>query len=207
MKRVAVLIDGAFLSNVFHGKTNNHLYAENVLKLAKKVISNQEELFRIYYYDAPPFDRELINPISKTKEDYSKTPPYRAITMFHKKLAEEKFVALRKGYIRFSGWKITDDAIGKIERGGVAKALQGTDIQPVFKQKAVDMKIGLDIAWLATKRIVDKVILVTADNDFIPAMKFARKEGLHVAIAKIKNLNSAMKQHSDEIIDVDISKI
>jgi len=32
------------------------------------------------------------------------------------------------------------------------------------------MKIGLDAAWLASKRIVDRIILVTADSDFIPAM-------------------------------------
>ena len=33
------------------------------------------------------------------------------------------------------------------------------------------MKMGLDIAWLASKRIADRIILVTADSDFVPAMK------------------------------------
>ncbi|MDT5157346.1 MAG: hypothetical protein QOH51_1703 [Acidobacteriota bacterium] len=44
------------------------------------------------------------------------------------------------------------------------------------------MKIGLDVAWLASKSIVEKIILVMADSDLIPAMKFARREGVQVVL-------------------------
>ena len=80
-------------------------------------------------------------------------------------------------------------------------------MKPDFVQKAVDMKIGLDIAWISTKKIVDEIILVTADNDFVPAMKFARKEGLHVAIVNIQDLTSEMRQHVDKVIDLDICAV
>jgi len=206
MKKVAVLIDGGFLSKIFKKKRKEHIKANNILALAEKIIKENEEIFRIYYYDAPPFDKILKNPIDDSKFDYSQTPLCKAINCFHIDLAEKKFIALRKGKLSFSGWKLTENAIKKI-REGKATGIKAPDITPDFKQKAVDMKIGLDIAWFATKRIVDKIVLVTADNDFIPAMKFARKEGIHIAIAKIERLNSEMLQHSDEIIEIDITLI
>lgn len=52
--------------------------------------------------------------------------------------------------------------------------------------KRVDMKIGLDVAWLASKGIVDRIILVTADTDFVPAMKFARREGVQVLLVPMR---------------------
>jgi uncharacterized LabA/DUF88 family protein len=36
-------------------------------------------------------------------------------------------------------------------------------------QKGVDIKFGLDIASLAYKRLVERVVLITGDSDFIPA--------------------------------------
>ncbi len=38
-------------------------------------------------------------------------------------------------------------------------------------QKGVDMKIGLDIASLAYKKLVSKIILIAGDSDFVPASK------------------------------------
>lgn len=81
------------------------------------------------------------------------------------------------------------------------------DFEPDFTQKEVDIKIGLDVAWLSSKRIVDKIILVTGDTDFIPAMKFARKEGVQVVMISIMNnnmkdsdyLKSELKEHTDEV--------
>ena len=50
-------------------------------------------------------------------------------------------------------------------------------------QKGVDIRIGLDIAWISLKRVVDVIVLVTGDSDFVPVMKFARKEGLKVILS------------------------
>ena len=46
------------------------------------------------------------------------------------------------------------------------------------KQKGVDMKIGIDIASLAYKKQVDKIVLISGDSDFVPAAKLARREGV-----------------------------
>jgi len=204
MKKVAILIDGGFLSKIFHVKTKKNITADDVIKIASKAIDkDKEEIFRIYYYDAPPFEYKLINPINNYENDYSKSPLFTAISNFQRTLAEKDFVALRLGKLSCHDWKLSKGAIDKIKTG---KQLTAFDIVPDFKQKAVDMRVGLDIAWLATRNIVDTVILIAADNDFIPAMKFARKEGIHVAIAKIEQLNSEMRQHSDRVIEVDITQ-
>lgn len=47
-----------------------------------------------------------------------------------------------------------------------------------MQQKGVDMKIGIDIASLAYKHLVDQIILISGDSDFTPAAKLARQEGI-----------------------------
>lgn len=207
MKKVAILVDGGYLSKVFKKRTGRDMTPDDVIRIADKTIDKRkEELFRIYYYDAPPYQEKLINPLDGSHKEYLGSEFYESATNFHRNLAEKNYVALRLGKLYFSGWKLSDYALNRVSHGRGRKNIIASDIVPDFKQKAVDMKIGLDIAWLATKKIVDMVMLITADNDFIPAMKYARKEGIHVAIAKIERLNSEMLQHSDIIIDIDIGQ-
>ena len=47
------------------------------------------------------------------------------------------------------------------------------------------MRIGLDIAALALKRLVETIVLVTGDADMVPAMRFARREGLRVGVCTL----------------------
>ncbi|MFM6755247.1 MAG: NYN domain-containing protein, partial [Dolichospermum sp.] len=82
------------------------------------------------------------------------------------------------------------------------RAILDTDIQADLQQKGVDIKIeiGLDVASLTLKHTVERLILVTGDSDFIPAMKFARREGVQVVIISMGNSNiySDFKEHSNE---------
>lgn len=43
--------------------------------------------------------------------------------------------------------------------------------------------------------------MVSADSDFVPAMKFARKEGIQVVLIKVglQGLKSSLLEHSDLI--------
>jgi len=218
MKNVAFLIDGGYLSKVIFKKTGKHIIPSEFVPTLKSVLKDGEELYRVYYYDAPPYEGILTNPVDDSEMNYGETKAYQAITNFQRELAEQDYVALRKGQLKFKGWKLTREMINKIKagiklseseieeaRGGrKLKLLQSADFAPVFKQKGVDMKIGLDIAWLSTASIVYKIVLLTADNDFVPAMKFARREGVHVAVTVIEDLSSEMKQHADEIIPLSI---
>nr|WP_267891013.1 NYN domain-containing protein [Helicobacter felis] len=50
----------------------------------------------------------------------------------------------------------------------------------------MDMKIGLDIASLAIKKQVEKIVLITNDSDFVLAIKFAKREGVIVQLDPLR---------------------
>jgi len=52
------------------------------------------------------------------------------------------------------------------------------DFVPDLRQKGVDMRLGLDIASLAYKQLVNQIVLLAGDADFVPAAKLARREGI-----------------------------
>jgi len=71
----------------------------------------------------------------------------------------------------------------------------------VSQQKGVGMKIGLDLAWIALKRIVDAIVLIAGDADFVPALKFARKEGLRVYLETLgHSVRRELKAHADVVL-------
>jgi uncharacterized LabA/DUF88 family protein len=112
-------------------------------------------------------------------------------------LAKIERFAVRRGTLGFRGWKPKNIPIA----GGVG--LTDNDFAPIFEQKGVDMRIGLDIATFSHTRAVDRVILVSGDQDMIPAMKEARKAGLEVALIQMahptKDLHDALHAHSDMV--------
>jgi uncharacterized LabA/DUF88 family protein len=83
------------------------------------------------------------------------------------------------------------------------RPLSPDDLSISLTQKKVDIKIGLDIAWLASKRIVEKIVLVTGDSDLVPAMKFARREGVMVYLLHFGHtVKEELKEHCDGIVNV-----
>ena len=66
------------------------------------------------------------------------------------------------------------------------------------KQKGVDMKIGLDIATLTHKKLVDRIVLIAGDSDFVPASKPARREGLHFVLDAMNHpIREDLQEHID----------
>ena len=65
-----------------------------------------------------------------------------------------------------------------------------------------DMRIGLDIASLALKRLVFTVVIVTGDSDLVPAMRFARREGLRVLLDTLgsRSVRPELKIHADLVL-------
>ncbi|MEJ1967108.1 MAG: NYN domain-containing protein [Rhizomicrobium sp.] len=64
------------------------------------------------------------------------------------------------------------------------------DFVPNIQQKGVDLRIGLDIARLALREMVNIIVVVTGDSDLVPAFKFARREG-HGSISTIWDMACA----------------
>lgn len=61
------------------------------------------------------------------------------------------------------------------------------------------MRIGIDVATLAYKKLVDRILLISGDTDMVPAIKLARREGLQVVLAEVpgRRLNAELIEDSD----------
>lgn len=128
--------------------------------------------------------------------NYSNIQTKIQISVFEN-LKKKPYVAFRYGELSYDGWKLrnNDKFREKMARG---ENISGKDLQIKVTQKGVDLKIGLDIAWIAMKNIVDKILIITGDSDLIPAMKFARKEGLTVCLETLgEGVKRGMIEHSD----------
>lgn len=204
MKKVAVLLDGGFvLYRLYHLLGRVRPTADDVWGFADSCVARAlgEELFRIYFYDCPPFERVLTNPISRKQVDFAVTPTSHHRRALHEQLALMDFVAFRAGELAYNGWAIGPRATDDLIR--TSRSVADFDLKPDFEQKRVDMKIGLDVAWLATRRIVDRIVLVTGDSDFIPALKFARREGVQVVLVTMGHgVRKELKEHADELRSV-----
>lgn len=76
--------------------------------------------------------------------------------------------------------------------------LEDRDFTLSLDQKGVDMEIGLDIASLAYKKQVDQIILISGDSDFVPAAKFAWREGIDFILDPMwADIEPDLFEHSD----------
>jgi len=194
--KVNVLIDGGFFYQKFfeiHKKYPSHKdvisEVNNAISLVKTKTNGETNdiLLRIYYYDCRPFGEKVKNPNGSGYIDFSGSKTFKTKTIFLKNLCKEEKMALRIGELSFDGWK-TD-------------LHNHSKLKPDFKQKGVDMKVGLDMAWMATKKIVDKIVLIAGDSDFISPIKFVRKEGIQVYLYTMKHyVKESLIEHCDFIL-------
>lgn len=200
--KVAILIDGAFLRarhrQIHNGRYPSVDYVESLCldRIMNSPLLKGDYLFRVYYYDCRPFAGTLHNPISGESTDYTAAPT------FLDNLAHRNFFQVRAGELKFSGWRLSDDSLRRIIDEG--RIIKSDDLQPTFQQKQVDINIGLDIAWLSQQGIVDKIVLITSDSDFIPAMDFARQSGAQVYLVHLDvPLKESLLENADAVIRID----
>lgn len=205
--KAAVLIDGGFFHYVAKGMIGVLPQNAHIHQFAHECAKNCTEVFRIFYYNSYPYAKSIINPISRAESNTTGQNKkfIRERTQQFDELAQSALIAFRKGALRFNGWKIKERISEKMIKGQRHLPLNDTDIQMDFQQKSVDIKIGLDVAWLSSRRLVDKMILVTGDTDFVPALKHARREGVQVSVVEFttRQIAPALKEHSDECLLMD----
>ena len=199
MKKVAVLLDLGFVLHALYRPLGKRTAsASEIHEFASKCVGENEELFRIYCYHCPPFDGTERHPMTREPIHFKSTPVYTSMSRLISELECKDGVAFRKGEISFNGWLIKKFAAQKMAKN--SRAPVADDFQPDLTQKRVDIMIGLDVAWLSSKSIVDRLVLVTGDSDFIPAMKFARREGVQVVLVHMDQpIKRAMRVHADEV--------
>ena len=199
--KTAILVDAGWMEPILSKLLKvHHATADQIYRNAKSVLDPDEELYRLFYYDANPFDGEQENPISRAKIDFSASSSYEGRKKFFRELNAMPQVALRLGNLKFRGWKFVDKFQKKLLDGSAdASSMTDKDIRPNFTQKGVDMRIGIDIASLVFKKIVSRIILFCGDTDMIPAMKLARVEGVQIVVVQVgkKPLSSELIADSD----------
>lgn len=188
--KTVLLVDGGYLRASAAAASKIYDVAL-VAAFAHSCIIADEYLFRILYYDAPPFEGSRQKPVS------GEWKRFRATDTLLDDLEKLERFACRRGSLGFRGWKPRNTPL---QPGG---PLTDADFKPIFEQKGVDMRVGLDIAAFSEKRTVDRIILVSGDQDMIPAMKHARKAGLEVGLVQLPHptlaLHDGLVAHSDFI--------
>jgi uncharacterized LabA/DUF88 family protein len=183
MKRVAVLMDGGFVGKAIGAHADPQFQAQRVVRLAEACLDADEEIFRIYYYDCAPYAGKRKD-LGGVVVDFQAKRQFQYQTDLLQAIGGKPFTAVRLGEVRFRGWRPRKHITGRLRRQG-SITLSPRDFEPNFQQKGVDMRVGLDVATLSIGKLVDRIILVAADSDFIAAMKLARREGMQIALAKL----------------------
>lgn len=203
--RIAVLVDGAFflyrfphvyrqvdggdpkvVARTLHRMACAHLYRTR--KNGERL--KQGDLYRVFFYDCPPLEKRVHRPISKRSLNFSKEPSTIFRNALHTELRGLRKVALRLGRLdeKNARWQLKDAALKALIRGDRNfEDLIDEDFIYYARQKVVDTKIGVDIALLAEKRLVDRIVLIAGDSDFVPAAKHARREGVDVVLDPMWN--------------------
>ncbi|GAA7291122.1 NYN domain-containing protein [Helicobacter pylori] len=214
-KKVAILVDGDFFIRCYKShlkKQSVDKYEDlNLERLARAIHThclkhinkeNDEELYRIFFYDCKPLDKKVHYPHTQRALDLSKSSTYKERTALHKHLISKPCLALRLGYLDANNarWVIRDQEKEKKLFKGEIYITDFTNDDFIYhaKQKGVDMKIGLDIATLALKKLVQKIVLISGDSDFVPAAKLARVEGI---IFTLDPMGNHIREDLEERID------
>lgn len=189
-KKVLVLIDGGHL-RVLVRRASRDYSPDFIEQIAHQCVREDEDLIRVLYYDCPLYSGKIKKPVS------GEECQLEADNSWLRKIGSKDLFAVRQGVLKFRGFKPRSTPVGPTP-------LTDDDFQPIFEQKGVDMRIGLDIATYSDQRAIDRFIIITADTDCIPAFKHARKAGIQVVLIKFPSSRFAREipQHVDFIRDV-----
>jgi len=123
-KRTAVLIDAGFLRAKFSRLPNESPAnrATRIVDIANATLISNEELFRIYYYDCPPYEGSGANrphPMLGTTQPVSNGSIHWSKSLLDH-LRVKEYVAVRLGEMSFDGWGLKDGAAKDIATTGRA---------------------------------------------------------------------------------------
>ena len=216
--RVAILVDGGFFLRRlphFYGRgilsdperaddaigrlVDGHLRRIN---RTARVANRYSLLYRCFFYDALPYTRQGHLPVSKRAIDYAKSDQATFRYGLFEQLRRRPNLALRLGEVRRDReWIIKEQAQKDLINGRRTVAdLTDDDFVPGFQQKAVDMRIGMDIATLTLKKQADTIVLVAGDSDFVPAARMARREGAQIILDPLwQNVTPDLFEHVDQV--------
>ena len=197
------MIDGWFMKKRINNLKPFSYDGKNIRDYCKKHLRKDDIIYRIYYYDTEPYTQTGNYPVSNNHVRFSTTPVAKTQNELLASIKSTPNFALRLGK---TAWKKKAWILNAKKQKDLLKKkitvddLKDTDFSPLFEQKTVDMKIGLDMALIATKKLADVVILISGDADMVPAIKLARTEGMIVGLDPLKNnISPDLEEHVDFI--------
>lgn len=217
MSKIAIMVDGGFYqkqANYLFGRKDAKPRADELVRYCKRHLNEKNhrehtsthELYRIFYYDCKPSEKVIYHPLTQKSVNLKMSPQYAWTNEFFKELVGKRKVALRLGELLESnaGYELKPDSLKKLCRGDLkVEDLTQNDFFLDIKQKGVDMRIGLDIASLAQKRLVDRIVLIAGDSDFVPAAKHARREGIDFILDPMwHTIKDSLNEHIDGLDSV-----
>lgn len=207
----AILVDGgffrkrikdcSFINDPVQSAQELDMYCRRHLTEHINGIYHEHQLYRIFYYDCPPIQKTIFNPLTKQNYDFGKSNEFKWTENFLNELKKRRKFALRFG--RISDKNINFTIKSKILKQLFLKKIKfedltEKDIFPDIKQKGVDMRIGLDIASLSYKKQVNQIVLISGDSDFVPAAKLARREGIDFILDPLgETIKEDLMEHID----------
>ena len=218
MQKVAIMIDGGFFVKRLYSELGNidaEFAAKFLIKYChlhlqcKNPKEERKTLHRIFYYDCLPSEKKVYNPITKRTDDLKKSDLNNWMNTFINELKVQRKVALRLGRLADdkAGYYIPTD-ITKSLLNGKIDALTTEHLRLNVIQKGVDIKLGIDIATLALRNLVDQIVLISGDSDFVPAAKLARREGIDFILDPLwANISPDLTEHIDGLQSFNMEKV
>ena len=221
METVAVLVDGGFYRKrsrflfgvkapderaiELHAYCCKHLEHDYSKSSRGKSVHErkvtQDNLYRIFYYDCAPLDQAVYHPLTGRETNLKDSDSYAWQTAFLKELAAKRKVAIRRGELSTgeSVYRIKPKVMNALCRNErTISDLTERDFEFDITQKGVDMRIGLDIASMANKHLVSQIVLISGDSDFVPAAKYARREGIDFILDPMRQrIKDDLSEHID----------
>lgn len=210
-ENVAILVDGGFYqrrAKHFWGDRKASDRANELINYCHEHLFHKvngsimyDRLYRIFYYDCPPAQDSVFSPLLNKTVSLKNSELFTFMSEFHSEILKKRKVALRLGKLSSNDlhYMLTYDAQKKILSGEKRiDELTELDFQLNITQKGVDMRIGLDIAAMAYKKLVTRIVLISGDSDFVPAAKLARREGIDFILdAMDKSISRDLSEHID----------
>ncbi len=210
VRKTAILIDGGYYRKraiELWGKEKSaaeraeELFSYCLLHLS--IPKEPRDLYRIFYYDCPPMTRDILHPLTNETISFAEMAGTKWTNSFYEELAKKRKLAIRRGELAETQahYTLKQDKLQKILSGELAiDKLTTQDFKLEVKQKGVDMRIGLDTASLAYEKLVDQIILIAGDSDFIPVAKMARRSGIDFILDPMRQyIKPKLSEHIDGI--------
>src|ERR1700682_5323770 len=139
-EKTVLMVDGGFLRKKLQQQHHRFPTVHDVTTfctgiMQKPALANAY-LLRIYFYDAPPFEGTITNPLSGAVTNMAGTPRAIQSERLLRNLELQPHFAVRRGVVSCQGWKLGDSALRSISSH--PRAVTANDLVPDLKQKGVD---------------------------------------------------------------------